>query len=146
MYDAPGHGRHLSPLDLVSSSQCELELRLFSLAASRRDMQATERGSKHNFFLWVTVNFLATVVLVFANKRLLSHPALRGAPVLFVAYHCFLTGVTLAFVSIPRIGLFQRKDMALKDVMPLAVVFAVHICVTNWSLVRCMPPSQPLLT
>ncbi|KAI5475243.1 Multidrug resistance efflux transporter EmrE [Pseudohyphozyma bogoriensis] len=93
-----------------------------------------QNGSRAAFFFWIAVNCLATLGIVLANKQILSNPTLRGAPTLFVAYHFFLTSVTLHVASSGLVGAFERKSAPILALLPLAFVFAGHTVVTNWSL------------
>ncbi|KAM0754011.1 hypothetical protein T439DRAFT_378110 [Meredithblackwellia eburnea MCA 4105] len=88
--------------------------------------------SRASFIFWIAVNVTATLLIVLVNKKVLSNPTLRGAPILFVAYHFMLTSITLQLSAWS--GAFEAKVAPLMALMPLAIVFAAHTVVTNWSL------------
>jgi hypothetical protein len=99
-------------------------------------------GPSRGFVFWILVNCMATLAIVLANKRILSNPTMKGAPTLFVAYHFCLTSLTLLIASSRPVGAFERKAVPLLSILPLAVVFAGHTVITNWSLVRSHAPGR----
>lgn len=94
-----------------------------------------QQGGGASFLFWVIVNIVATLVIILANKHILSNPTLKGAPTLFVAYHFALTALTLHIASSSAVGAFERKPISPFAIAPLVVVFAAHTVVTNASLV-----------
>ncbi|KAK4703279.1 hypothetical protein P7C70_g2938, partial [Phenoliferia sp. Uapishka_3] len=88
--------------------------------------------NRMSFVFWVAVNIVATIAIVLVNKKVLVNPNLKGAPILFVAYHFFLTGCTLQLAAVAKA--FEARSAPLFEILPLASVFAMHTVVTNWSL------------
>lgn len=100
---------------------------------------SAKEGTRASFIFWVLVNIVATLVIILANKQILSNPTLKGAPTLFVAYHFALTGLTLHIASSSLLNAFERKDIPALSIAPLVIVFAAHTVVTNASLVSLLP-------
>ena len=71
---------------------------------------------------------------VFANKRIFSDPALRHAQVTFAALHFAMTAGLLYLISTPAIGLFERKRLNLRQILPLAIAVICSVVLTNASL------------
>ncbi|KAI7074750.1 TPT-domain-containing protein [Hortaea werneckii] len=86
------------------------------------------------YILSVLVNIGAAVGLVFVNKRIFEDEALRHAQVTFAALHFAITAATLYAVSVPRIGMFQRKRVPVLGILPLALAMIASVVLTNASL------------
>lgn len=110
---------------------------------STRPLQ--KEGTSASFLFWVITNIVATLIIILANKQILSNPTLKGAPTLFVAYHFALTALTLHIASSSLLGAFERKPISPLAIAPLVVVFAAHTVVTNASLVRLLSLFAALL-
>ncbi|KAI7306279.1 TPT-domain-containing protein [Hortaea werneckii] len=99
------------------------------------DEQDTTRISwDKKYILSVLVNISAAVGLVFVNKRIFEDEALRHAQVTFAALHFAITAATLYAVSMPRVGMFQRKRVPVLAILPLALAMIASVVLTNASL------------
>ncbi|RQM06476.1 hypothetical protein DH86_00002330, partial [Scytalidium sp. 3C] len=85
-------------------------------------------------FIWMLVNTLATIGIVFTNKAIFSDPSLKLAQLTFAAFHFFITWLTLFTLSRPRFGFFQPRRVAIKDIIPLAIAMALNVILPNLSL------------
>ncbi|KAF4548124.1 Hypothetical protein D9617_31g063600 [Elsinoe fawcettii] len=92
-------------------------------------------ASSRKLLLWIAVNVLATIGIIFTNKLLLTTPILRRTQLLFAAYHFLLTHVTLRICSTRRIGLFPRvASPPLTSLLPIAIAMALNVVLPNLSL------------
>lgn len=71
---------------------------------------------------------------VFVNKQIFEDRALRHAQVTFAALHFAITAGTLYIASMPAINLFQRKQLGMIQMLPLAVAMIASVVLTNASL------------
>ncbi|KAM5382685.1 hypothetical protein ACJZ2D_002475 [Fusarium nematophilum] len=85
-------------------------------------------------FLWIAVNTLATVGIVFTNKAIFSDPALRRCQLTFASVHFSVTWLTLHLLSRPRFALFTRRQAPLGQLIPLAVAMCLNVILPNLSL------------
>ena len=86
------------------------------------------------YYLSVSINTAAAVGLVFVNKRIFEDPALRHAQVSFAAMHFTITAGTLYFVSMPSVNMFQRRQLSVLQILPLAIAMIFSVVLTNASL------------
>ncbi|KAI7360269.1 hypothetical protein KC320_g99 [Hortaea werneckii] len=98
------------------------------------EQDATGIAWDKKYILSVLVNIGAAVGLVFVNKRIFEDEALRHAQVTFAALHFAITAATLYAVSVPRIGMFQRKRVPVLGILPLALAMIASVVLTNASL------------
>ncbi|KAH8821630.1 hypothetical protein F5884DRAFT_657887 [Xylogone sp. PMI_703] len=85
-------------------------------------------------FVWMVVNTLATIGIVFTNKAIFSDPSLKLAQLTFAAFHFFITWLTLFTLSRPRFAFFQPRRVAVKEIFPLAIAMALNVILPNLSL------------
>ncbi|KAK4115107.1 TPT-domain-containing protein [Canariomyces notabilis] len=91
-------------------------------------------GSFTSALMWMTVNTLATIGIVFTNKAIFSEPSLKFAQLSFAAFHFCLTYLTLFTVSRPRFALFAPRHIPLRDIFPLSVAMSLNVILPNLSL------------
>lgn len=82
--------------------------------------------------LWMSVNLLATVAIVFTNKRVFSDPKFQAMPLSFAAFHFFCTSATLFVMQ--SLGKFEPKFIGIMEIMPLCLVFCGNVIFPNLSL------------
>ncbi|BFZ62485.1 hypothetical protein YB2330_003579 [Saitoella coloradoensis] len=100
--------------------------------------------SRHSFIFWTATNILATLGIVFVNKRIFEDPKFRTTQTLFVAYHFALTAITMRITSF--VGAFEpKRDITWWRILPLCVAFAASTVVTNLSLAYLDVPTYQLL-
>ncbi|KAI4719622.1 TPT-domain-containing protein [Aureobasidium sp. EXF-10727] len=92
-----------------------------------------ERPSS-SLMVWIAINVLATIGIVFTNKRIFSDPSLRGAQLSFACFHFFVTFATLHVVSSPRFGYFARRKTTMREVLPLGAAMCFNVVLPNLSL------------
>ena len=85
--------------------------------------------------LWITLNTLATIGIVFVNHHLFTTPLLLHAQMLYAAYHFFLTFSLLTMLSLPSCSrFFQRKvTVSWKRRVPLAIAMGTQVVLPNMS-------------
>ncbi|EPE36188.1 Multidrug resistance efflux transporter EmrE [Glarea lozoyensis ATCC 20868] len=91
-------------------------------------------NSTRTAIIWMVVNTLATIGIVFTNKAIFSDPSLKLAQLTFAAFHFFITWLTLFTLSRPRFGMFTPRRVAVKEIIPLAITMALNVILPNLSL------------
>ncbi|KAI9681109.1 MAG: hypothetical protein M1817_002391 [Caeruleum heppii] len=99
---------------------------------------ARDTGSKPTsggrMTMWMIINTLATIGIVFINKRLFDDPSFRNAQLTFAAFHFTVTGTLLYVVSRPQFGMFQPRTAGIRDMIPLASAMCLNVVLPNLSL------------
>ncbi|KAI9833948.1 MAG: hypothetical protein M1819_003457 [Sarea resinae] len=101
-----------------------------SVERGRRDA----RHQTRSFLIWVIVNTLATIGIVFTNKAIFNDPSFRLSQSSFAAFHFSITGMTLFIISRPAIGFFTPKRADLLSMIPLASTMCMNVILPNLSL------------
>ncbi|KAF4345749.1 solute carrier family 35 member E3 [Fusarium beomiforme] len=83
---------------------------------------------------WTLVNVVATVLIVFTNKAILSSKSLKHAQLAFAAFHFTITGLVLFILSRSRFGFFTPKSVSIVQIIPLSTVMALNVIFPNLSL------------
>lgn len=83
--------------------------------------------------LWMAINTLATIGIVFTNKAVFSDPALVRMPVSFAAFHFACTSLTLFVVS-KFFGAFEPRTLRPVQILPLCFAFCGNVILPNLSL------------
>ncbi|KAK3313832.1 solute carrier family 35 member E3 [Apodospora peruviana] len=91
-------------------------------------------GSFTTSLLWMIINTLATVGIVFTNKAIFSDPSLKLAQLTFASFHFFVTYLTLFTISLPRFGFFVPRRASIRDILPLSVAMSLNVILPNLSL------------
>lgn len=91
-------------------------------------------NSTRTAVIWMVVNTLATIGIVFTNKAIFSDPSLKLAQLTFAAFHFFITWLTLFTLSRPRFAMFVPRRVAIKEIIPLAIAMALNVILPNLSL------------
>ncbi|CVL06881.1 related to integral membrane protein [Fusarium mangiferae] len=89
---------------------------------------------------WTLVNIVATVLIVFTNKAILSGNSLKHAQLSFAAFHFTITGLVLFILSRPRFAFFTPKSVAFRQMIPLSTVMALNVIFPNLSLAYSSVP------
>ncbi|KAI1457255.1 integral membrane protein [Annulohypoxylon moriforme] len=84
--------------------------------------------------LWIVVNTLATIGIVFTNKAIFSDPSLKLAQLTFAAFHFFMTWLFLFTLSRPRFAFFSPRRISLREIVPLSVAMSLNVILPNLSL------------
>ncbi|KAI0998007.1 hypothetical protein K3495_g10184 [Podosphaera aphanis] len=91
-------------------------------------------SSTRTAVIWMTINTLATIGIVFTNKAIFSDPSLKLAQLTFAAFHFFITWLTLYTLSLPFCSMFSPKRATIKEIIPLAIAMALNVILPNLSL------------
>ncbi|KAL9031131.1 MAG: hypothetical protein Q9196_000807 [Gyalolechia fulgens] len=92
------------------------------------------RTTRARLTLWVTLNTIATVAIVFTNKAIFDDPSFRQSQVAFAAFHLSITALTLYILSRPFIALFVPAPLRLRLMLPLATAMCLNVIFQNLSL------------
>ncbi|KXT01903.1 hypothetical protein AC579_1615 [Pseudocercospora musae] len=84
--------------------------------------------------LWVAMNTIATIVVVFMNKYTLSDAQLRKSQILIAIWHFAATFLVLLFATYRRWRLFTAVRLPILKVLPLSAFFAAFLILSNLSL------------
>ncbi|KAG7118944.1 Solute carrier family 35 member E3 like protein [Verticillium longisporum] len=84
--------------------------------------------------LWMVINTLATICIVFTNKAIFSDPSLKLCQLTFAAFHFFVTWLTLHLLSRPSLALFVPRRASIKTLIPLSVAMSLNVILPNLSL------------
>ncbi|KAL2015511.1 hypothetical protein VTK56DRAFT_5349 [Thermocarpiscus australiensis] len=107
------------------------------LLPPKKREQQNERQPKNSFvssLIWMIINTLATIGIVFTNKAIFSNPSLKLAQLTFAAFHFFITWLTLFVISRPCLALFTPRRTPLRDILPLSVAMSLNVILPNLSL------------
>jgi len=96
--------------------------------------QPAPDNSTRTAAIWMVVNTLATIGIVFTNKAIFSDPSLKLAQLTFAAFHFFITWLTLFTLSRPRFAMFVPRRVAIKEIIPLAIAMSLNVILPNLSL------------
>ncbi|KAI4190776.1 MAG: hypothetical protein L6R41_000550 [Letrouitia leprolyta] len=92
------------------------------------------KNTRARLTLWMTLNTIATVAIVFTNKAIFDDPSFRQSQVAFASFHLFVTALTLYILSRPFISLFVPTPMRLRPMLPLAATMCLNVIFQNLSL------------
>ncbi|KAK3940509.1 triose-phosphate transporter [Diplogelasinospora grovesii] len=84
--------------------------------------------------IWMVINTLATIGIVFTNKAIFTDPSLKLAQLTFAAFHFFITWLTLFTISRPRFAFFVPRRTTIRDIIPLSVAMSLNVILPNLSL------------
>lgn len=90
--------------------------------------------------IWIFVNIASTIGIVFVNKRIFDDPTFKTCQLSFAAFHFFITFCTLHAVSTPQIGMFERRQARIMEIMPLAAAMGINVVLVNLSLANSSVP------
>ncbi|RAH39739.1 uncharacterized protein BO95DRAFT_457927 [Aspergillus brunneoviolaceus CBS 621.78] len=99
---------------------------------SPEDAGRTET-SKHTP-VWIVINIIATVAIVYINKSIFSDPAFAKCHFSFVAYHFTITGILLYIVRRASILKITPTETPLMKILPLSLIMCANIILMNLSL------------
>jgi solute carrier family 35 protein E3 len=104
------------------------------LAQSEQEKPPAPESTLRSSIIWMVVNTLATIGIVFTNKAIFSDPSLKLAQLTFAAFHFFITWLTLYTLSRPQFAMFTPRRVAIKEIIPLAIAMALNVVLPNLSL------------
>ncbi|RMJ12774.1 hypothetical protein BHE90_012125 [Fusarium euwallaceae] len=84
--------------------------------------------------IWIIINTVATVGIVFTNKAIFSDPALRHCQLSFASFHFLVTWLALHVLSKPPLSLFVPRRAATRQMIPLAMAMCLNVILPNMSL------------
>ncbi|KAH6654006.1 solute carrier family 35 member E3 [Truncatella angustata] len=84
--------------------------------------------------VWMVINTLATIGIVFTNKAIFSDPSLKLAQLSFACFHFFITWLTLYVLSRPQLGFFQPRRTTIREIIPLSISMSLNVILPNLSL------------
>ncbi|KAM4055298.1 triose-phosphate transporter [Hirsutella rhossiliensis] len=84
--------------------------------------------------VWMTVNTLATVGIVFTNKAIFLDSSWRLSQLTFASFHFFVTWITLFALSRPTFAYFTPRRASIHSLLPLAVAMCLNVVLPNLSL------------
>ncbi|VBB86815.1 Putative protein of unknown function [Podospora comata] len=93
-----------------------------------------KKSSFWSSLIWMTVNTLATIGIVFTNKAIFTDPSLKLAQLSFASFHFLVTYLTLFTISRPRFAFFVPRRAAIKDILPLSIAMSLNVILPNLSL------------
>lgn len=95
-------------------------------------MPESRNNNDKMVLLWMLINTLSTVGIVFTNKAVFSDPDLVKMPVSFAAFHFTCTSITLFVAS--KFGAFEARRMKLIQTLPLCFASCGSVILPNLSL------------
>ncbi|KAI0128881.1 solute carrier family 35 member E3 [Xylariales sp. AK1849] len=110
------------------------------LLEKHADQQPTQQtadekdGGMKTAIIWMVINTLATIGIVFTNKAIFSDPSLKLAQLSFAAFHFFITWLTLYILSRPQLGFFQPRRTTIREIIPLSIAMSLNVILPNLSL------------
>ncbi|OJJ68472.1 hypothetical protein ASPBRDRAFT_77578 [Aspergillus brasiliensis CBS 101740] len=127
-----------SPPPPPASDDVKLELGYYSYEDEERPGVLSEEPEKQigsfRLLVWMTINIVATVAIVFTNKSILSNASFRNSQVSFAAYHFTITGLTLWLASRPFCGWFEPKHVSPYRILHLVAAMCIQVIFQNLAL------------
>ncbi|OOF94211.1 hypothetical protein ASPCADRAFT_149490 [Aspergillus carbonarius ITEM 5010] len=96
--------------------------------------QEDKKAGRARLLVWMTINIIATVAIVFTNKSILSNASFRHSQVSFAAYHFTITGLTLWLASRPFCGWFEPKHVSPHRILHLVAAMCIQVIFQNLAL------------
>ncbi|KDN69229.1 putative triose-phosphate transporter [Colletotrichum sublineola] len=93
-----------------------------------------QKASLTSAVVWMTVNTLATIGIVFTNKAIFSDPQWKLCQLTFASFHFLVTFLTLHILSRPTFAYFTPRRAAIKELLPLSVAMCLNVILPNLSL------------
>ncbi|KAM0545749.1 hypothetical protein ACHAPJ_011173 [Fusarium lateritium] len=84
--------------------------------------------------LWIAVNVVATVLIVFTNKSIFDDKNLRFVQISFAAFHFTVTWLGLWILSLDRFAFFKPKQVSFTQMIPLSIAMTLNVIFPNLSL------------
>ncbi|KAF5121164.1 Solute carrier family 35 member E3 [Metarhizium anisopliae] len=119
-----------SPNDVESKDEREED----TLLSRESTTPASHTSSSTKAIIWMAVNTLATIGIVFTNKAIFSDQSLKLAQLMFAAFHFSLTCLILYTLSRPRFAFFTPKRASIRDIAPLSIAMSLNVVLPNLSL------------
>ncbi|KAK4151518.1 hypothetical protein C8A00DRAFT_45299 [Chaetomidium leptoderma] len=104
------------------------------LPKEKQGGQSNPKSSFTSGLVWMVINTLATIGIVFTNKAIFSDPSLKLAQLSFACFHFVITYLTLFLLSRPSLAFFQPRSVALLDILPLSLTMSLNVILPNLSL------------
>ncbi|OBS23341.1 hypothetical protein FPOA_03890 [Fusarium poae] len=99
-----------------------------------KDHQIESNQNRKKASLWIAVNIIATVLIVFTNKAIFDDDNLKFIQLSFAAFHFSTTWLVLWVISREHFAFFTPKHVSLTQMLPLSVVMTLNIIFPNLSL------------
>ncbi|KND92218.1 Solute carrier family 35 member E3 [Tolypocladium ophioglossoides CBS 100239] len=84
--------------------------------------------------VWMAVNTLATIGIVFTNKAIFSDPSWKLCQLTFASFHFSVTWATLFVLSRPQFTYFTPRRASIRHLLPLAIAMCLNVILPNLSL------------
>ncbi|AEO58041.1 hypothetical protein MYCTH_2060432 [Thermothelomyces thermophilus ATCC 42464] len=104
------------------------------LPKEERPWKPKSKSSFASGLVWMVINTLATIGIVFTNKAIFSEPSLKLAQLTFACFHFLITYLTLFVLSRPGLALFAPRSVPLLDILPLSLAMSLNVILPNLSL------------
>ncbi|POR36166.1 Putative solute carrier family 35 member e3 protein [Tolypocladium paradoxum] len=105
-----------------------------TLLSKESKTPGSPQSSSTKVIIWMAVNTLATIGIVFTNKAIFSDKSLKLAQLMFATSHFSLTWLTLYTLSRPRLAFFTPKRASIRDIAPLSIAMSLNVVLPNLSL------------
>ncbi|WYZ40076.1 hypothetical protein EsH8_IV_000417 [Colletotrichum jinshuiense] len=104
------------------------------LLPKTNEKEEPPKASFRSAVVWMVVNTLATIGIVFTNKAIFSDPQWKLCQLTFASFHFLVTFLTLHVLSRPTFAYFTPRRAAIKDLLPLSVAMCLNVILPNLSL------------
>lgn len=92
------------------------------------------KSSLNTALMWMGLNTLATVGIVFTNKAIFSDPQFKLCQLSFACFHFVITFATLWVFSRPPFNKFTPKRVSFRTMLPLCLTMCLNVILPNFSL------------
>ncbi|KAK1599048.1 triose-phosphate transporter [Colletotrichum navitas] len=99
-----------------------------------REKEEPPKASLVSAIIWMAVNTLATIGIVFTNKAIFSDPQWKLCQLTFASFHFLVTFLTLHILSRPTFAYFTPRRATITDLLPLSVAMCLNVILPNLSL------------
>ncbi|TDZ37241.1 Solute carrier family 35 member E3 [Colletotrichum spinosum] len=104
------------------------------LPESNNEKEAPPKSGFTGAVVWMVVNTLATIGIVFTNKAIFSDPQWKLCQLTFASFHFLVTFLTLYVLSRPSLAYFVPRRASIRDLLPLSVAMCLNVILPNLSL------------
>ncbi|KAL9614844.1 MAG: hypothetical protein Q9167_000677 [Letrouitia subvulpina] len=92
------------------------------------------KNTRARLTMWMILNTMATVAIVFTNKAIFDDPLFKKSQVAFATFHTFVTALTLYVLSRPFFAMFVPHSIRIRLMLPLVITMCLNVIFQNLSL------------
>lgn len=134
MTEFEDHGAPRKLSDLEDGTREEAQNLLPQDSEQERSSPPSAKSAARTAFMWMAINTLATVGIVFTNKAIFSDPQFKLCQLSFASFHFVVTFLTLFMFSRPPFNKFTPRRVPFTTMLPLCITMCLNVILPNFSL------------